>query len=210
RSLEAVAHYGDHQNPRAGRRDPLHEPGEQQRAEAGDEPRYDGEETEEQEAHHEDRLASHPVRNGAVEDLRGAEADQIGGDHELAAVLFSHAQGFADRRQGRQHHVNGQGVHRHDRRYDSDEFTHSRAVPFLYGRGFRDKTHTLLSLARARSGGLVSPQIVFVGVVDLDLDHVAGPERLAIGDIDIAVDLRRVALGTADGAVLVHRVDDHV
>ena len=52
------------------------------------------------------------------------------------------------------------------------------------------------------------PQIVGVGALDLDGDDVAGAQRAPGGDVDGAVDFRRVALGPALGGSCAAFVDD--
>src|SRR5215470_11407194 len=59
-------------------------------------------------------------------------------------------------------------------------------------------------------------QVVFVRALDLDGGDLAQPQRAAAGDMDRAVDLRRVAAGAAFGggragsAPACHLVDDHL
>jgi hypothetical protein len=76
-----------------------------------------------------DGLAPEPVRQGAVDQLGPAEAEQIGGDDPLAAVFVLHAQVFADVRQGRQHRVDGQGVQRHHQCDQTDELDEAGLLP---------------------------------------------------------------------------------
>jgi hypothetical protein len=75
----------------------------------------------EAQARQQHRLASEAIRERAVDQLGGAEAQQEGGDHPLALVVGDEAQVRADRRQGREHGVDREGVDRHHQRDQRDE-----------------------------------------------------------------------------------------
>src|SRR4051812_44030576 len=53
-------------------------------------------------------------------------------------------------------------------------------------------------------------QVVFVGALDLGGDDVADAQRAAAGDVDVAVDLRRIRLGAALRNAGADFVDDHL
>ena len=125
----AVAHDGDHQHPGRRAAQSLADAGRDQGVEGGRQGRQQAEDHVDCDPRHQDRLAAEPVGQRPVRQLGAAEAQQIGGDHPLDAVGRAHRQVLADVRQGRQHGIDGQGVHRHQRRDQADELDEAGLLP---------------------------------------------------------------------------------
>ena len=106
---------------RGAAEDALQGPRGEQRLEARRRRAGDGGGDVEREAPEEDRPAAETVRHGADEDLAGAEADEVGGEHALTMVLVRHVERRADLLQGRQHDVHGERVQRHQPGDHADE-----------------------------------------------------------------------------------------
>ena len=123
----AVAHDRDREHARRRRADAHQHAGDKQQREGGREGREDAEHHIGADADHQHRLAAEPIGQRPVDDLRGAEAEQIGGDDPLPLVLVADPEALADGGQCRQHGIDREGIDRHQGGDQGDELLEPHA-----------------------------------------------------------------------------------
>ena len=97
----------------AGGAQPLREAQREEDGEGRREGRGEGADQIDREADQQRSAPAEAVGQRAEDELGGAEADHVDADDELALVLVRDAQVLAHIGQGREHHVDGEGVERH-------------------------------------------------------------------------------------------------
>ena len=124
-----VAHDGDGDN--AGRRgtEALHGACGKQENEARRERRDERSGDEYREPEHQNRLAAVAVRKPPIGELPDREPQHIADDDGLPVVGIGDPQGGADRRQRRQHDVDGKRGQRHHQRDERDELHLRQVMP---------------------------------------------------------------------------------
>ena len=121
-AAEDVADDRDGDDPGGRRADALDEAQAKQHGEGRREGRREGRGDIDGQAEQQRRAPAEPVGDRAVEKLRAAEAQDIGGDDILPVVLVLDAEAGADLLQAGQHDVDGQRIERHQRGGQRDEF----------------------------------------------------------------------------------------
>lgn len=94
------------------------------------------------------------VGQRAVEDLRPAETQQVGGDDPLAVIFGGDTQGLADDRQRRQHGVDGERIGCHHGRDENDKLLEAHVGGVRRGLGCGGRHRARLSGAHAAHAGV--------------------------------------------------------
>jgi hypothetical protein len=145
RTLVAIAHDGDDQHARRGRRHALQKARPEQQLEARRKAGQQSEPGIEDHGQHHQPFAPEPVRQRPIGKLRRAEPDQVDGDDQLPPILLGHRQCFPDRWQRRQHGVDGKRVGRHQGGHQHHEFTCAQASSIVRRNGSVGHLHVLIN-----------------------------------------------------------------
>jgi hypothetical protein len=132
-AAEDVTNDRDSDDAGRGRADALDEAQQKQRFEGRNED--DGERGDDIDRQADDHrhAPAETVGDRSVEELRDAEADEIGGDDILAVVFVLDIECGTDLLEARQHDVDGKRVERHEEGHHRDEFGASHAPQGLGG-----------------------------------------------------------------------------